>query len=334
MLASGWFDEPHALQNQDDCETSDSGQPGPNCERGVGSGARFGATERCARRSRSARFPSQRAATAPSSTRNTANASSGLIADVPGGYVPLGRTQARLDHDSASPVSGDDPPWMILQPPPSPLVRTSISLGAERLSGDRYRRGRLRPRDIPVRSCRPEAPPPDAAMPRATASPRVDRAIRLTDGRLIAYAESGDLTGRPLVFLRGTPLPAVICLDEEATEAAGVRLLTVIGDGADDVGRAARPGSAPRLTDRQGSGRPGAFACRGWQHFGHHSPTFGRSRLRSAVREGRLRAITSGRQRTPGGEPGVGAVDESRGRACWQSAGIIGARQSFAGCRA
>ena len=43
----------------------------------------------------------------------------------------------------------------------------------------------------------------------------------------MAYAEWGDLTGRPLVFLHGTPASRLLCLDEEATEAAGVRLLTV-----------------------------------------------------------------------------------------------------------
>ena len=64
-------------------------------------------------------------------------------------------------------------------------------------------------------------------MPRATASPRVDRTIRLGDGRQMAYAEWGDLAGRPLVFLHGTPASRLLCLDEEATEAAGVRLLTV-----------------------------------------------------------------------------------------------------------
>ena len=64
-------------------------------------------------------------------------------------------------------------------------------------------------------------------MPKATASPRVDRTIRLRDGRQMAYAEWGDLAGRPVVLLHGTPASRLICLDEDATEAAGVRLFTV-----------------------------------------------------------------------------------------------------------
>ena len=64
-------------------------------------------------------------------------------------------------------------------------------------------------------------------MASATATPRADRTIRLRDGRQLAYAEWGDLAGRPVVLLHGTPASRLICLDEDATEAAGVRLLTV-----------------------------------------------------------------------------------------------------------
>jgi pimeloyl-ACP methyl ester carboxylesterase len=64
-------------------------------------------------------------------------------------------------------------------------------------------------------------------MARATATPRADRTIRLRDGRGLAYSEWGDLAGRPVVLLHGTPGSRLICLDEDATEAAGVRLLTV-----------------------------------------------------------------------------------------------------------
>src|SRR4029453_1562910 len=59
-------------------------------------------------------------------------------------------------------------------------------------------------------------------MDRATATPRVDRTIRLRDGRGLAYSEWGDLAGRPVVLLHGTPGSRLICLDEDATEAAGV----------------------------------------------------------------------------------------------------------------
>jgi hypothetical protein len=40
----------------------------------------------------------------------------------------------------------------------------------------------------------------EAAMTHATASPRVDRTIRLDDGRQMAYAEWGDLQGQPVIL--------------------------------------------------------------------------------------------------------------------------------------
>jgi pimeloyl-ACP methyl ester carboxylesterase len=64
-------------------------------------------------------------------------------------------------------------------------------------------------------------------MTKATASPKVDRAIRLQDGRRMAFCEWGDLQGRPVVFLHGMPSSRLLCPDEEATEAAGVRLITI-----------------------------------------------------------------------------------------------------------
>jgi len=64
-------------------------------------------------------------------------------------------------------------------------------------------------------------------MARATATPRADRTIRLRDGRGLAYSEWGDLAARPVVLLHGTPGSRLICLDEDATVAAGVRLLTM-----------------------------------------------------------------------------------------------------------
>jgi len=64
-------------------------------------------------------------------------------------------------------------------------------------------------------------------MARATATPRADRTIRLRDGRGLAYSEWGDLAGRPVVLLHGSPGSRLICLDEDVTVAEGVRLLTV-----------------------------------------------------------------------------------------------------------
>jgi pimeloyl-ACP methyl ester carboxylesterase len=64
-------------------------------------------------------------------------------------------------------------------------------------------------------------------MTRATAVPRVDRTISLRDGRQLAYAEWGDPLGRPVVLLHGRPGSRLFCPDEEATNAAGVRLVTI-----------------------------------------------------------------------------------------------------------
>ena len=64
-------------------------------------------------------------------------------------------------------------------------------------------------------------------MKKASASPKIDRTIRLRDGRQMAYCEWGDLQGRPVVLLHGMPGSRLFCPDEEATAAAGVRLLTI-----------------------------------------------------------------------------------------------------------
>ena len=77
-------------------------------------------------------------------------------------------------------------------------------------------------------------------MSRATASPKLDRTISLSDGRRLAYSEWGDLDGRPVVLINGTPASRLMCPDEEATEAAGVRLLTIDRPGYG--GSAPRPG--------------------------------------------------------------------------------------------
>jgi pimeloyl-ACP methyl ester carboxylesterase len=56
----------------------------------------------------------------------------------------------------------------------------------------------------------------------ATAQPGRDRTLRLTDGRVLAYAEWGDLVGRPVILLHGSPGSRLMCPDE-----AGVRLITM-----------------------------------------------------------------------------------------------------------
>ncbi len=64
-------------------------------------------------------------------------------------------------------------------------------------------------------------------MTNATASPQVDAAIRLRDGRQLAYSEWGDLAGTPVVLVLGTPASRLLCPDEDATVAAAVRLVTL-----------------------------------------------------------------------------------------------------------
>ena len=79
-------------------------------------------------------------------------------------------------------------------------------------------------------------------MTHATASPKVDREIRLRDGRQLAYCEWGDLEGEPVVLLHGQPGSRLFCPDEEATESAQTRLLTIDRPG---YGRSdPRPGGA------------------------------------------------------------------------------------------
>jgi hypothetical protein len=42
-------------------------------------------------------------------------------------------------------------------------------------------------------------------MARVTAVPRADHIVTLNDGRSVAYAEWGDVGGRPVVLFLGTP---------------------------------------------------------------------------------------------------------------------------------
>ena len=64
-------------------------------------------------------------------------------------------------------------------------------------------------------------------MSKPTASPNVDRVVTLSDGRHLAYSEWGRPDGRPVVLLHGMPGSRLFCPDAEATEGAGVRLITM-----------------------------------------------------------------------------------------------------------
>jgi pimeloyl-ACP methyl ester carboxylesterase len=68
-------------------------------------------------------------------------------------------------------------------------------------------------------------------------SPLRDDAIRLRDGRRLAYAEWGDPRGIEVFLFHGTPLSRLWCPDETVTASSGVRLLTVDrpGIGGSDV---------------------------------------------------------------------------------------------------
>jgi pimeloyl-ACP methyl ester carboxylesterase len=67
--------------------------------------------------------------------------------------------------------------------------------------------------------------------------PVSDRVLRLRGGRALAYAERGDLRGLPVFFFGGILNSRLWCPDEQATQAAGVRLITVDrpGYGRSDV---------------------------------------------------------------------------------------------------
>lgn len=59
-----------------------------------------------------------------------------------------------------------------------------------------------------------------------TATPTRQNHLDLADGRRLAYAEFGDMDGRPVVLLHGNPGSRLMCPDLDACLAAGVRLVT------------------------------------------------------------------------------------------------------------
>ena len=64
-----------------------------------------------------------------------------------------------------------------------------------------------------------------------------DDAIRLGDGRTLAYAEWGEPQGRCVFLFHGTPHSRLFCPDEAVTASSNVRLVTVDrpGIGGSDV---------------------------------------------------------------------------------------------------
>jgi len=55
----------------------------------------------------------------------------------------------------------------------------------------------------------------------------IDKAIQLRDGRKLAYAEYGDLQGKPLFFFHGIPGSRVFRPPDKITEKMGMRLICV-----------------------------------------------------------------------------------------------------------
>jgi pimeloyl-ACP methyl ester carboxylesterase len=101
--------------------------------------------------------------------------------------------------------------------------------------------------------------------------PLRDAAIRLPDGRHLAYAEWGDPHGSPVLFFHGTPHSRLWCPDERATISAKVRLITVDrpGIGRSDIKPARTyadwPGDVVALAEALGITR---FAVVGWSAGG------------------------------------------------------------------
>jgi pimeloyl-ACP methyl ester carboxylesterase len=58
-------------------------------------------------------------------------------------------------------------------------------------------------------------------------APVRDSSIRLSDGRTLAYAEWGDLLGRPIFFFHGMPGSRVFFPDPQVATEGGVRAITV-----------------------------------------------------------------------------------------------------------
>jgi pimeloyl-ACP methyl ester carboxylesterase/glycosidase len=114
-------------------------------------------------------------------------------------------------------------------------------------------------------------------VPAVTAVPARDRRLRLRDGRQLAYAEWGVPDGSPVLLLHGMPGSRLLCPDELATTAAGVRLIAfdrpgyggsdprpgrTIVDGADDIEELIGKLDLPPLpVVGWSSGGPYALAC-------------------------------------------------------------------------
>jgi pimeloyl-ACP methyl ester carboxylesterase len=104
--------------------------------------------------------------------------------------------------------------------------------------------------------------------------PLADEILRLSDGRILAWAEWGDPRGSPVLFLHPCPGSRLFCPDVEATAGAGVRLITVDRPGygaSDPVADPTLTGFArdlARLADHLWLGQ---FAVVGWAAGGPYA---------------------------------------------------------------
>ncbi len=108
--------------------------------------------------------------------------------------------------------------------------------------------------------------------------PIADEALRLADGRLLAWAEWGDPRGSPVLFLHPSPGSRMLCPDVEATALEGVRLITVDRPGyggSDPVADPTLSGFAhdlARLVDHLWLGQ---FSVVGWSGGGQYAAACG-----------------------------------------------------------
>jgi pimeloyl-ACP methyl ester carboxylesterase len=105
-------------------------------------------------------------------------------------------------------------------------------------------------------------------------SPIADEALRLEDGRSLAWAEWGDPQGAPVFFLHCSPGSRLFCPDEDAAAASGVRLITVDrpgyggSDASSDPTLVGFARDLARLTDHLWLGR---ISVVGWSGGGQYA---------------------------------------------------------------
>ena len=135
--------------------------------------------------------------------------------------------------------------------------------------------------------------------------PLADEILRLSDGRILAWAEWGDPRGSPVVFLHPRPGSRLFCPDVEATAAAGVRLITVDRPGyggSDPVANPTLTGFAADLARLADHLWLGQFPVVGWAAGGPYAAAC------AAVLEERVSALGLVAAPAPEGEVASGSA--------------------------